>query len=67
MISMFYILVLDTENDPLQLKKLKHLMYNLLYMDNGVITSDSTEYLNRSYNEIAGIFSPYCCATTSRK
>ena len=59
MISMFYILVLNTESDPIKLKNLKHLMYNLLYMDNGAITSESKEYLNWAYNEISHIFLSY--------
>ena len=60
MIAMFYILVLDTENDHRDLRHLKNLMYNLLYMDNGAITSDSQEYIIWAYKEISHIFSPYC-------
>ena len=59
MIVMFYILVLNVESDPVKLKNLKHLMYNLLYMDNGAITSDDKEYLGWAYNELENIFSPY--------
>ena len=59
MISLYYILVMETNRDSSQLKDLKHLMYNLLYMDNGAIASDSIEQLRWAYGKLRDIFSPY--------
>ena len=59
MISLYYILVIEAKNDSSQLQDLKHLMYNLLYMDNGAISSDSGEHLKWAYENLKSIFSPY--------
>ena len=59
MVSLFRMLVLDSESDPSDLKVLKNLMYSLLYMDNGAITADSVQELNDAYEKLPHIFSPY--------
>ena len=59
MISLYYILVVEAQDDPLKLKELKHLMYGLLYMDNGAVTSDSSEDLRWSYDNLKSIFLPF--------
>lgn len=59
MISLYYILVLNSEGDPNDLKQLKLLMYSLLYMDNGAITSDCKDHLRWSYGQLDNIFFPY--------
>ena len=59
MISLFRMLVLDSTNDPSDLKELKKLMYALLYMDNGAISTDSVQELTDAYNILPHIFSPY--------
>ena len=59
MVSLFRMLVLDSECDPSDLKVLKNLMYSLLYMDNGAITADSVQELNDAYEKLPHIFSPY--------
>ena len=59
MISLFNILVIDSENDTMEAKQVKHLMYNLLYMDNGAISADSGEELSSAYQALPKVFSPY--------
>ena len=59
MISLYFILVLDTANDLEEECKLKKLMYSLLYMDNGSISFDSVEELHWAYTRLPNIFSPY--------
>ena len=58
MYSLYYILVLQhTENEELDC--LKTLLYSLIYMDNGAITSDNANYLTWAYEQLPGIFSSY--------
>ena len=59
MISLYYILVLESESDPAPLRHLKHLMYSLLYMDNGAITCDTRDKLIWAFEQLTSIFSPY--------
>ena len=59
MISLYYILVLESESDPAALKDLKCLMYSLLYMDNGAVAVNSLEELNWAYEQLPSVFSPY--------
>ncbi|XP_068218540.1 uncharacterized protein [Palaemon carinicauda] len=58
MLSLYYILVFKEEKDK-DLSELKHLMYTLLYMDNGAITMETGESLEWAYNELPRIFAPY--------
>lgn len=60
LISLFYILVIEADKDVPELQSLKHLMYSLLYMDNGAISSDSVDHLHWAYSQLPSIFSPYC-------
>jgi hypothetical protein len=60
MIALFKILVVDAENDPVKLKNLKQLIYSLIYMDNGAITSETSEELLWAYDQLNDIFNPYC-------
>ena len=46
LISLFYILVIEADKEVPELQNLKHLMYSLLYMDNGAISSDSADHLH---------------------
>ena len=58
MVSLYKILVLDEENDH-KIRELKHLMYSLIYMDNGAISSNDADSLEWAYSKLCGIFSPY--------
>ena len=59
MISLYYILALESESDPAALKDLKHFLYCLLYMDNGAVTVKSLEEFNGVYEQLSSVFSPY--------
>ena len=50
MVSLYYILVL--ENNDEELTKLKKLMYALLYMDNGAITSSDSKTIEWAYSKL---------------
>ena len=57
--ALYKILILDVdENDEEDLVKLKQLIYSLIYMDNGAITSNSTDEIIWMYNQLSSIFSP---------
>ena len=59
MIAMYFILLLDTDEDDDNIKQLKKHMYSLLYMDNGAVTSNDEGYLKWTCSVIGSIFSPY--------
>ena len=59
MLALFKILMLDVENDSEELAKLKQLIYNNIYMDNGSYSCNSHEELLRAYQCIPAIFKPY--------
>ncbi|XP_068225135.1 uncharacterized protein [Palaemon carinicauda] len=59
MLALFKILVLDSKNDNPRLRNAKWIMYQLLYMDNGGFTCESSETLNWIYEILQGIFGPY--------
>ena len=58
MISLYYILVIQSSNDA-RVDNLKKLMYSLLYMDNGAVTASSFDELYWAYQQIPEIFKPY--------
>lgn len=58
MLALYKILILDTNSDE-KLNNLKRLMYQLLYMDNGAISSNSEEELLQGYSQLEEIYSPY--------
>ena len=51
LLGLFKILVLDSENDPKCLKNLKHLIYQLCYMDNCAFTAENSKNLEWAYNQ----------------
>ena len=60
MTALFKILILDNDDDDSSdLIKLKQLIYSLIYMDNGAITSNSTNEIIWMYRQLSSIFSPY--------
>ena len=58
MIALYYILVLEPSENR-DMAHLKQLMYALLYMDNGAITSSDSDFLEWSYSKLTEIFAPY--------
>ena len=58
MIALYHILVLEVDVDK-QVDELKHLMYALLYMDNGAISGNSSGYLIWVYAKLPEIFLSY--------
>ena len=59
MISLYYILVIDTDHDSFQLRKPKLNIWNLFYMDNGGIISCNPSYIAWGYSQLKQIFEPY--------
>ena len=59
MISLYYILMINTDDDSSELKDLKKLMYGLIYMDNGAITMNDKDYLVWAQSLLREIFVPY--------
>lgn len=59
MISLYYILIVDTEFDSLKLKDLKRSIWNLFYVDNGAVVSSDSEYLKWAHLQLISIFSKY--------
>ena len=59
MLSLYKVLVLDNCGTNHKLNKLKALIYQLTYMNNCAVTSDSTDYLMWAYHGLNNIFSPY--------
>ncbi|XP_068243236.1 uncharacterized protein [Palaemon carinicauda] len=58
LISLYYILVAQV-SDQSMLSELKHLIYSLIYMDNGAVTFNDSESLYWAYKQIPCIFEPY--------
>ena len=59
MLSLYKILVLDARHDPIELKNLKLLLYQLFYMDNGCASADSPEKLISYGDQLNSIFNEY--------
>ena len=57
MLSLYYILIVNTcEADSAKLVNLKRSIYDLVYMDNGAITAETTEDILWAFNHIRDIF-----------
>ena len=59
MLGLYKLLVQDSVNDCPETRKLKLLIYNNFYMDNGAITASSTDLLIKFYKILDSIFNPY--------
>ena len=59
MLGLYKLLVQDSINDCPETRKLKLLIYNNFYMDNGAITASSTDILIKFYKILDSIFNPY--------
>ena len=57
MLSLYKILILDTENDEEWMVNLKKLIYDLSYMDNCAVTCNSSDELRAVF--VTSIFNPY--------
>ena len=58
MLALFKILILDSdENDPFKNEKEK--IFDLMYMDNGFVTSNDEEELSELKNKLPSFFNPY--------
>ncbi len=58
-LALYKILILDGENDPDQIKELKQLIYDLIYVDNGAYTTNDPHKLIWAYKTLNTIFEPY--------
>ena len=58
-LALYYLLVLDTENDSNDMKKLKQDLYSLFYVDNGAYTSNDRDKLQWAFNQLSSIFGNY--------
>ena len=58
MASLYYILVLNSSHDE-KLDDLKKLIYALIYMDNGAVSTCSSDELLWAFNELPDIFKPF--------
>mgnify|MGYP000226994671 CR=1 FL=1 len=59
MLALYKILIIDVEGDSNEMIAFKSSLFNLLYVDNGAITGDTTEHLLWAYNQLENIFGPY--------
>ena len=59
MIGLYKILMIDSVNDSNDLRDIKRSLSNLLYMDNGAISSNTTKDLEGLYGKVKDVFAPY--------
>lgn len=59
MLGLYKILILDAEGDSEEVLQLKKSIFDLIYMDNGAVTTNDPKYLGWAYNLLPEIFRPY--------
>ena len=59
MLALFWMLVVNVENDSEELKYLKSLIYQLSYMDNLAVSANNQNDLVKYYECLENIFKPY--------
>ena len=60
LLALFHILIdSQNQNESKDLKDLKQLIYQLMYMDNGGIVADNSELLMWGFQQLSNIFSPF--------
>ena len=59
MVALYKILMIDNEYDDEFIVALKRLIYANIYMDNGLVSSNSEETLSKYYSLLPGIFQEY--------
>ena len=58
-LALYRILVMDTDNDDYETIKLKRMIYNSIYMDNGIVTTNDPILLRKYYEQLPKIFDDY--------
>ena len=59
MLALYKMFILDNENDDHETIELKKLIYNCMYMDNGLISSNDSDTLSRNYEKLPSLFNEY--------
>ena len=59
MIALYKMLLLDVENDDEETVILKRQIYNNIYMNNGLVSSNCASTLRKYYKKVTDIFSEY--------
>ena len=60
MLTLYYILIVDKcEGDTVRMNNLKHSQYDLIYMDNGAVTADSTDDILLAFHQLRDVFITY--------
>ncbi|XP_068214773.1 uncharacterized protein [Palaemon carinicauda] len=59
MISLFYILIINSDKDDDKLKECKRLIYSLTYMDNGAYSCDNLDTLQWAYSVLPKVFESF--------
>ncbi|XP_068202978.1 uncharacterized protein [Palaemon carinicauda] len=59
MISLFYILIINSDKDDDKLKECKKLIYSLTYMDNGAYSCDNLDTLQWAYSVLPKVFESF--------
>ena len=59
MLGLYKILILDAENEEQDERKMKRIIYDLLYMDNGCVTANTLKELRKCPQLLEQTFSPY--------
>ena len=59
MLALFKMLVQDSSDDLIELRNLKLMIYNLIYMDNGGYSCNDSEQLFEAYDKLSAVFLDY--------
>ena len=60
MLTLYYILIVDKcEGDTVRMNSFKRSLYDLIYMDNGAVTADSTDDISWAFHQLRDVFLPY--------
>jgi len=59
MLALYYMLILDVDNDDQKTLELKRMIFQNIYMDNGVVSSNDEKLLNDYYKKLPDIFGAY--------
>ena len=58
-LSLYYILMMNGEDDSLELREMKNLLYSLLYVDNGAYTTNDVDKLHWAFEQLESIFGKF--------
>ncbi len=59
MIALYKILIIDSQDNPPDIKAFKKLVYHLMYMDNGCYSCNDSKKLEWAYDLLKDTFEPY--------